>query len=292
MKFWKSVLPILCVILILLAATWLRIAVPSLPYDSIAGMHFLDLLISVYSDDLSGSAWAPWDGFLMITAILCTFAIPAKHSHRKLQKFLLQPLAVILVFLLATPLVNVEVKEAQEGYRALQKQQEQEREDQTYANIAAFLEDADVAFAYNTNTRRMGTRFKEDFPELLLEHTYIDGNTSKIGYHYTDYVLIDYETQRVGVIYTRVLLQFYEFQLQPAEGSPSTVEPTVITLEESGAELAFYCPSEELYQYTDGIRLTMADGSVYSISGLSDENNFFLGLQMNNFEKVETFAAP
>ena len=292
MKKWDRVLPVLCVVLILLVATWLRIAVPSLPYNSVSGMHFLGLLISIYSDDLSGFAWAPWDGFLMITAILCTFVVPVEYEHRKLRKFFLRPLAVILVFLLATPLVNAEVKETQDGYRALQKQQEQQQRDKTFEEIAAFLEDADVAFAYNTNERNHDSRFEEEFPELLLEHPYISGGVHKIGQHHTDYVLIDYETQRVGVIYTNVLLQFYEIQLEPAKGSPSTVEPTVITLEEPGAELAFYCLSEELDQYTDGIRLTMADGSIYSISGLSDENNFYLGLQRNNFEKVETFPAP
>ncbi len=291
MKNLKKIAPPIGVIVILLAATALRIVLPSIPYDSGILLTFR-FLINICSEEWFGSSWAVWDLMVVFIALCCAICLPAEGKYRKLQRFVVAPLVILLVSALVTPFVNATTQKAYDDYRAYQKQQEKERLDQTYRDIEAFLEDADVAFAYNLHSQSHDQRFEEAFPELVLTHPYLDGEVEKIGHHHCDYVLIDYDTQRVGVIYDDTLLEFYEFQLRSADQYPSTVKPTALELDGPGAQLAFYSTGESLSQYTACISLTMADGRIYSISGLSDERNFYIGLQNTTYQRIEDFPAP
>lgn len=289
MKIWKQIKYPLIVALTVLIILALRIVLPALSYNW-GILFYFRLFLVLFSRDFFHADWVLWDLILLITMVWVIMVIPATGRLSKPRRFLLRPLLAVAIFVFLTPLATNAIEDAQAAVIERERQQSQKQTDETYANIHAFVEDADVAYVYNTSTHHMNHRFKEEFPQLLLTHDYYDNDVVKIGYHYCDYLLIDYDTLRIAFIYTKHgRLTLFEYQLSPADTYPTTGRQKTIQLDAPGASLMSYRPGPTLQQYTDGFALTMSDGSIYTITGLCENGNLFLNIQRNDFKKIENF---
>ena len=268
------------ILLIVLVFTVLRVALPAMPSDWNSLLIFRFLIFAL-SREWFHMDWALWDLILLLCAIICALAVPAPKAYIKTKRFLLAIVPAVLIFALTSPLVTFYITATQEAYEEYQDMQWQKQLDATYADIRDFLKDADVGYAYNTATQRHDPEFLELFPELASTHPYTDGNGGHFtGYHATDVVLLDYDTHRVGIVYFRYGdPEFYLYELLPVDQIINQIRQQTTHLPSPGGTFVSYSYSYDLEQYTDALVLTMADGSMYAVTGLSNENNLlFLGL--------------
>lgn len=264
---------------ILFVFTVLRIALPAMPPD----WNFLLIfrfVLSIFSQELFHYQWALWDLILLLCAIVRILFVPFPKDYSKAKRFLMAIVPAVLVFALTTPLVTFSITASQDVYDGYQDWLRRKQLDATYGEIRDFLEDADVGYAYNTNVQRHDPEFLERFPELASTHPYTDGYETYTGYHVTDVILLDYDTHRVGIVYFRYGdPEFYLYKLHPAEAVPNLHPQSATQLSPPGETFLSYSYSYDLLQYTDALVLTMADGSIYAITGMSKEDDLlFLGL--------------
>ena len=271
MKVWNKVKYPLLIGLIVVLFALVRALAYTLPSGALTILYPL-ILIRLLSQDWFDSDIL-FDILLLAAVFFAVMYVPGPEKWGKFRRYLLRPaVAVLVTFGLSAAAVT--------GYQALEDWTYQKNRDTTYQNIADFLDEADEAIAYNTHSHHFDDRFRDAFPELLLETTHIIDNEPTTVYYYSDYILIDYDTQRIGFIYHQYgTLKFYEYQLKPADAYPELGRQRTIDLPDAGAELRCYRPGPTLSQYTDGFALTLSDGSIYTVTGLCRGTNFYLGLK-------------
>ena len=273
MKIWNKVKFPLLIVLLVAVFAFIRYITMAVPSWVNASLIYPLLVMRLLLEDT-------WTSVILLgigaAIIMC---VPCGGAWEKLRRFLLRPALAVLVIL---GLSNFAIA-ANDSW---EDQLYQRRMYATYAQIHAFVDVADEAFAYNTHSQHFDNRFRKEFPQLLLETMHSDG----IHYYYSDYILIDYDTHRVGVVYNQYgILRFFVYQLEPVDSYPVLPQQNTIALSAPGATLKSFCRERELSQYTDGFALIKEDGSIYAITGLCDKKNLYLGLN-STVEPIGDFS--
>lgn len=271
MKISKNISGVALVALIILLSTFLRIALPAIPYDW--GL-FLVLRFLLNGGFTGPDYWYVWDIFTAVIGICCIFAVPVEGNYRLVRKFLLRPMTLVLVFILSTPYVDATVEASHAAYDEYQDRQYQAKEEAHAKEIQEFIQIADEAYAYS-NAEYQGENYKIAFPELVMENRYV-----------TNTLMIDYDTMTLGFcFYDITMFELKTFALEPGGIVPENCEWShTLDLEGSGGKLTMY------FEYRDGmvgngstatcIALTMPDGTVYTAKDLTNPDtgyNYFVG---------------
>lgn len=273
MRTWNRIkFPLLMglIALLLVFVRYIALAVPSWVNPSLI---YPLLVVRIFSQE-----WFQTDILMDILlagiGIWALLLVPVEEENKRFVRRLLRAVIVLVaVFLLSGVAISFNDEWEDAMY--------QHQQDKTYEAIHAFVDVADAAFIYNNHSQHSAGRFREEFPQLLMmDHG---------SYYYSDYLFIDYDTQRIGLAYHQYgSLKFFEYQLKPVAAAPDLPQQHAVALSAPGATLFSYCPNQELHQYTTGFALVLADGSVYAITGLRDDNYLFLGLN-SELKPIEDF---
>lgn len=195
--------------------------------------------------------------FVLITIIIIVTNVIKKKSSPTVYKLVLAILGFIFVI---CPLL-LQVWGAYGSMREEQKyEQEKEEEKQ---KLDELLRTKDAEIPYNTH---------------CINSSGINGTEYK-----NDTVLIDYDTKTVGFLFSASYGRFYSFPL--IEGSHAVDGYHIQKqwkLKVPGKELTTYYIDDDSSHFTIGIKLEMADHSVYSVGGLeADDGGCYLGLNTN-----------
>lgn len=277
MKIAKIIFQITIIVLIILFFTFLRIALPAMPYDWRPFLYLRFILSGGFSGP---DYWHVWDIFTAVIGICCIFAVPVEGSCKGLRRFLLRPIALVLVFVLSSPYVNTTVESAHTAYKEYQDRQYQAKVDARTMEIQAFIEIADEAYAYD-NSQYQGENYLTAFPELVLEDKYV-----------TDTLLIDYDTMTIGFCFHHItMFELKTFSMEISDQLPESYEwKETLDLVDSGGQLTVY------FNYRDGsagngctaicIAITMPDGTTYIAQDLTNPEtgyNYFIGHIAGNY---------
>lgn len=288
MKIWNKIkFPLLIGLIVLLLAfiRYLSLAAPSWAFDVLISLLYPLVVVRFLSQAYFESEIL-LEILLISLGVGAVICIPRPERFGKLRRYLLRPaLASVIILVLSNAAIS-----ANDGWEDALYQRQL---DASYQQIREFVDEADEAIAYNTSTHRFDDNFLDAFPELALDTVHLVDNQHKTVHYVTDVILIDYDTQRLGIVYFRYGdPEFYEYQLKPADQLPKNLLSQLsVDLPQSGASLYCYRVSAELKQYTSGFGLTMADGSIYTITGLSDEDYLFLGLNYPSIEIIDNFPS-
>jgi hypothetical protein len=137
-------------------------------------------------------------------------------------------------------------------------------------------------------TRRIN-RFIESADEILYygDSTIISGGIKGTRFE-ESVILIDYDRMRIAFLFSSYPDgEYREFELARAE--QAIISPNLqiwATLQPPGALLTSYYPREASDHRTTALQIIMADGSIYSLSGIVDEDTGFdsyLGLKWSRY---------